>query len=154
KAAGYPLRVLIVDPVNTVARPYQDHSTSQLRAETVARPYQGHSAPQLRAEMVSLFNELRQELTNLILVAEVGGSESEWQFEENIWDTVIRLSWDTKDGYTQGVVEITKSRYQGEQRGRHSFSIRPGQGIAIFPSPAAVSAGLSAREVRFPSRDR
>jgi KaiC/GvpD/RAD55 family RecA-like ATPase len=132
RLSAYPLRVLIVDPVNSVVRP-------------------ARSPASLRAEMVETFNELKGQGTNLILVAEERVPELDLHFEENIADTVIRLSSEARHGYTQRVFEITKSRYQREQRGKHSFSIRPSEGIAIYPSPAAVSARLSARAIRPPN---
>lgn len=127
----YPLRLIVVDPVNSIYRDREDH-TGELRSKTM-----------------KLFEEAKRQGTNVWLIAEEGSDpKNELLYEQNIADTVIRLSLHEDQGYTQRYIEVTKSRLQREQRGRHPYSIRSGSSIRVFPSSAAVSARIRARSVR------
>lgn len=132
--SGYPLRLISVDPINSIDLQKKDQS--QIRADTLAK-----------------FDAIELYGTNVLLVAEEGTDpEKRFVSEENIADTVIRLSIDNnKHDYAYRYFEIKKSRFQREQRGEHHFSIVPGEGINISPSSAAVRAKIRARRVREPS---
>jgi KaiC/GvpD/RAD55 family RecA-like ATPase len=125
----FSLRVLVADPINSIV---QDDFTSRIR---------------LRKEVVDSLNEIKMGGTNVILVSEEESDpEHRLQFEQNLADTAIRLSIERRHGYSQRYFEITKSRHQREQRGEHPFSIRPGKGLQIYPSTAAVSARIAPRK--------
>lgn len=129
---NFSLKLVVVDPVNAIVRdPSRNH--------------------EVRAETLGLFEEAKEAGCNIWLAAEeahISGGDS--LHEQNIADTVIRLSVDRLGGYTQRYFEITKSRFQREQRGKHAFSIVPGSGFRIYPSSAAVSAKLRPRGIRAP----
>lgn len=132
----YPLRVVSVDPINSISRHDQEPA-------------------ELRALVFEKLNEVREAGTNVIFVAEEESNpqghsqsgQSTTAFEQNIADTVIHLSINKQqnNNYAQRYFEITKSRYQREQRGEHAFSIVPGKGFRIFPSTAAVRARMYTR---------
>lgn len=131
KLRPYVLRLLVVDPVNSIMKTERKDAT------------------ELRAQTLDVINQVERMGTNVLLVAEDEvGSRREFSFEEKIADTVIRLSIDTRHHYAQRYFEITKSRLQREQRGEHPFSIVPGVGINIFPSAASVRARIRARGFR------
>lgn len=129
----YPLRMISVDPINSVS--IRDRQQTDLRAFVVEK-----------------LREIRKFGTNVLLVSEEGSSpENELHFEQNIADTVIHLSINKQqqhNNYAQRYFEITKSRFQREQRGEHAFSIVPGTGFRIFPSTAAVGARMYTRGAR------
>lgn len=133
------LRLLVADPVNAVCRPEQD----------------GRGKTFLRGETVEMFRQVKQMGVNLLLVAEESEDVREELFlqdnvadVENIADIVIRLSVEEVYGYSQRYFEIRKSRLQREQRGRHPFRIRSGEGIEIYPGSAAVAARVVGRAFR------
>ena len=123
----YPLRLLCVDPINSVGR--EDRA----------------SVTDLRKMTMDVIGQLKMSGTNVLIVAEEGDPDNQLLFEQNIADTVIGLSIDRQHEYDQRFIEIMKSRFQREQRGRHFFSIVPGEGIRISPSSAAVSARIRQR---------
>jgi KaiC/GvpD/RAD55 family RecA-like ATPase len=130
---GYPIRLIIVDPINSVVRGGGKHLA------------------ELRAVMVHALAQLRELRANVVLVAEESENrKDDLYFERNIADVVIRLSVEEHHHYAQRYVEIAKSRLQREQRGRHPLGIVPGRGIAIYPSSAAVSARIRTRAPREP----
>ncbi len=126
----YPLRLIIVDPISAMS--------------------QGGSGPitEKRGRMLRMFESVKREGTNIWLVAEEGLPSEEMPYEQNIADTVIRLSAEIRHGYSQRYIEITKSRLQREQRGRHAFTVGPGKGITIYPSSASVRSRLRKRSER------
>ncbi len=127
----FPIRLIVVDPVNAIRR---EKDPSSLRSETL-----------------DLLTAVKDSGTNIWLIAEEqADKENETFYQQNIADTVIGLSFEPVSGYSQREFEITKSRLQREQRGKHPYSIIPGKGIAIFPSPAAVHARIRPRSVRTP----
>lgn len=132
--SGYPLRLISVDPINSID--LKEKGQSQIRAETLDK-----------------FDAIESNGTNVLLVTEEGTDpEKKFMSEENIADTVIRLSVDTQHDYAHRYFEIKKSRFQREQRGEHPFSIVPGEGIKIFPSSAAIRAKIRTRRMREPHR--
>lgn len=132
----YPLRLISVDPVNSVHRGDDSVPTTLLRDK-----------------MMEMIDKVKQSGTNVMLIAEEGSDpRNELLFEQNIADTVIHLSIKPRHEYAQRYFEITKSRLQREQRGIHPFSIRQDVGISISPSSAAVSARISQRRQRPPEQ--
>lgn len=132
KYESYPLRLAIVDPMNAIVR----------------------EAPvgKLRSQTFRMLEEAKTGGVNIWLIAEDAATaqSGEVVYEQNIADTVINLFVEERSGYSQRYFQITKSRFQREQRGKHPFSIVPGQGISIFPSAAAVSARIRPRTIRAP----
>jgi KaiC/GvpD/RAD55 family RecA-like ATPase len=130
----YPLRLIIVDPINAI-----------VRGKDV-------DVQKLRADASEMFEEAKQKGVNVWLTAETETGQSEdllaWQ---NIADTVFYFALSDDHGYVQRYFEVTKSRLQREQRGRHPFSIESGSGLVISPSPAAVRARLQPRRVLPPT---
>jgi KaiC/GvpD/RAD55 family RecA-like ATPase len=127
----YPLRLIIVDPVNAIAQ---------------------SGSEDLRTDTLDLFKRAKDSGTNVWLIREERSERAQpYCYEQNIADTVIRLSSKEEHGYAQRYIEVLKSRLQREQRGRHAFSIVPGEGISIYPSSAAVSARIRPRTVRPPA---
>jgi len=132
--SGYPLRMISVDPINSI-------------------DLKGKGPSQIRAETLDKFNAIELHGVNVLLVTEEGTDpKKRFMSEENIADTVIRLSVDTQHDYAHRYFEIKKSRFQREQRGEHPFSIIPGEGIKIFPSSAAIRAKIRTRRMREPNR--
>jgi KaiC/GvpD/RAD55 family RecA-like ATPase len=131
------LRLLVADPVNCISRV---NETDLVK---------------LRAETRKAIEDVKRLGTNVMFVAEETSGHEFFTydsatsgtpaFEENIADTVIRLSCKKGFDYTQRYFEITKSRFQREQRGEHPFSIIPGEGIHIVPSSAAINARIKLR---------
>lgn len=135
RLAAYPLRLIIVDPVNAISRGGEE------------------SVPELREKAVELFKNAKKNGVNVWLVAEENTDrETELHYWQNIADTVVRLSVDEYHGYTQRYIEIRKSRFQREQRGKHPFSLVPGVGLAVSPSTASVWARLRFQPILQPSR--
>ncbi|HEX6288064.1 MAG TPA: ATPase domain-containing protein [Herpetosiphonaceae bacterium] len=132
----YPLRLIIADPVNSIAR--GDRGERSEPPDVAA----------LRARTMDRIEVVNKAGTNVLLVAEEGNDPvDELLFEQNIADTVIRLGVDDRSGYDQRTFEIMKSRFQREQRGEHPFAIKPGQGISIFPSSPAVMSRIRSRSL-------
>ena len=125
--SSYPLRLLVVDPINSISRDKQ--------------------AAELRAKLLNLFESIKGRGTNIWLVGEETSKE-DGLVEQSIADTVIRLNSENVHGYSQRYIEITKSRLQREQRGKHAFSIQAGLGLTVYPSSAAVRAKLQKRTLR------
>lgn len=123
----YTLRLLTVDPINSIQR-----GKTNLTA--------------LRAQTLKVIEDIKRAGTNVLMVAEGDANKGdELLFEQNIADTVIHLSVDNEHGYAARSFEVKKSRLQREQRGKHPFSIVPGVGWRVFPAPAAVSARTRSR---------
>jgi len=131
---SYPLRLVVVDPVNSV---YVEKKGSE----------------QLRRDTLEVISRIKATGTNILLVAEEESHPAKrLRFEHNIADTVIHLSVERDHGYAQRYFSILKSRLQREQRGDHPFSIKAGSGINIFPTSAAISARIRTRDVLPPER--
>lgn len=128
---NYPLRLLCVDPINSIHKIEGDNI-------------------KLRGKMVDAIQKMKAFGTNILLVAEKHDDEPV-KFEENIADTVIQLSIKESPDYFQRYFEIKKSRLQREQRGIHNFSIISGNGFHISPSTAAVAARIQSREIESPA---
>ena len=127
----YPMRFIVVDPVTALQRNDTLHAN--------------------RAAMLRLFEQAKNAGTNVCLIAEEGSEFGEDSvFEQNISDTVIHLSLKERYGDVQRYLEITKSRLQREQRGKHPYRILPGTGIEVYPSAAAVADRIASRRLRQP----
>jgi len=139
---SYPLRLIIADPVNSVL----DVKTHDQEA---VNPYPGeHPISQRRSKTMAMFERVKQQGTNILLVAEEIKKEHDpLDFVQYIADTVINLSVDRRENYAQRYFEILKSRFQRELRGEHPYSINSGKGICIYPSSSAVSARLRPRHL-------
>lgn len=121
---NYSLRLLCVDPISSISRTGMEDRTKQRSV--------------MRKSLETIKNKRG---VNVILVGEAGDSGTgRLPFEQNIADTVIHLSVHKRHHYAHRYFEITKSRLQREHRGEHSFSIRPGEGLRIYPSAAAIYA--------------
>jgi KaiC/GvpD/RAD55 family RecA-like ATPase len=134
----YPLRLLSVDPINSLV----------IRREKKTKS-------QIRAEVLNTFEQVERQGVNILLVTEesTDPNKNDVLSEQNIADTVIRLSLGRPQDYTHRYFEIEKSRIQREQRGRHPFSIVPGRGIRIMPSSAAMRARIRNRSILAPGSD-
>jgi KaiC/GvpD/RAD55 family RecA-like ATPase len=126
----YPLRMLAVDPVNAITRANRDPSD-------------------YRERTIVALEKLKRERTNIWMnVEESPGPGSEHLFEQNIADVVLRLSVSEEHGFTQTYMEVTKSRLQRQQRGRHPYVIQTGRGITISASSVSFADRIRARSVR------
>ncbi len=128
---GYSMRLMIVDPVSALS--------------------QGAEQPtEKRARMSRLFEDAKTSGVNIWLVTEESFLSGDASYAQNTADTVIRLFSEMRHGYSQRYIEITKSRLQREQRGRHALAIVPGVGLTVYPSSAAVRARIRMRSERMP----
>ena len=126
----YPLRMVAIDPVNAISRAKKD-------------------ATEYRERTISVLEQLKRGRTNVWMnVEESPGSNGEHMFEQNIADVVLRLSVSEDYGFMQTYMEVTKSRLQRQQRGRHPYVIQSGRGIAISPSSVSFADRTSGRRVR------
>ena len=127
---AYSLRLIVVDPISAMA-------------------YNGHpDKSENRRRLLEVFESVKRAGTNIWLISEESSSQDALLSEQNIADTVIRLSNENRHGYSQRYIEVTKSRLQREQRGKHAFTVGPGRGITIYPSSAAVRSRLRMRSDR------
>ncbi len=123
----YPLRLLIVDPINT----FSHSTTDQTNGREMTR---------------SLFEAAKKANVNTWFVSEkTANAHLPERFEENIADTVIHLDTETVAGQKRRYIEVTKSRFQRESSGRHTLSIGSKSGIKIFPSSSLIHEFISTR---------
>lgn len=116
----YPLRLLIVDPVN-------------------ALQYDKPQDQDPREKIRSLFRAAREARVNVWFTSEtLEGRSDPDRFEENIADTVIRLGVEPIHRVQRRYIEITKSRMQREQPGRSALVIESGSGIRVDASFSAI----------------
>lgn len=117
----FPLRLVVIDPLNSL-----------IVNEKASRK-------QLRARAVRFLQAAKRSRVNIWMACERAGDEDFLEgFEEKIADTVLHLGFESHGQYRRRFIEVTKSRLQREQSGRHSLFIR-GTGLQIFPSSIAVS---------------
>jgi len=127
----FGLRLLVVDPINSILG------------------WDSPDASEVRMRIMKRIERIKRAGANLIMVAEDDASlQNPVRFIENLADTVIDLSVERKHGYSQRYIEVLKSRLQRDQRGRHPFSIKAGQGVTVFPSSAAVLARIRNRRFK------
>lgn len=132
------LHLLCIDPVNAVL------DADDISPEHIARN-----------RVAELIGGLTRRGYNVVAVLEdrLDGSVPA-AYLENLADTVLQLSVDDQDdrlahGYARRRIEVLKSRYQREQRGRHPFSIRSSTGIHVFPGTPAFRIRNRARSIKF-----
>ncbi len=130
----YPLRLLLLDPLNAIVRTKRN-------------------VDEERKRVLAVFEELKKTGTNVWMNAEESpGSAPDHFFEQNIADTVIRLSVLEELGYTQTYMEVTKSRLQRQQRGRNPYTIQSGRGLVVSASSVSFADRIRARRVRVGTR--
>jgi KaiC/GvpD/RAD55 family RecA-like ATPase len=150
KNDSFSLKLAVIDSINAVCQ----------KPIINVRDVTNKSADQKTNSIsTSLRKEVRQGLDkctvdgmNVLLLEELTDQapENNYSLVRNIADCVIELSVDcptaySSHGYARRHIEILKSRFQRDQRGRHSFSIAAPDGIVVTPSPPAVNARLSKR---------
>lgn len=119
---AFPLRLIIVDPINSVLA----------RSEELQ--------PDGRRKLLDVFDRAKQRGINICLTRERAGDiDRDPPFEENIADTVLHVATARTDSALRRSIEVRKSRLQKEEPGRHDLSMRQGAGIRIFPSSASVA---------------
>ncbi|HKQ69244.1 MAG TPA: ATPase domain-containing protein [Polyangiaceae bacterium] len=152
--ATHPLRVLCVDPVNSIYRSLGAPHASSTEAPDGGGGADWRELPSVmqRKRFLDAITLVKANGTNVILVAEENADPNQAWFEENIVDTVIHLTEVTLHGYLRRFLEISKSRFQREQRGAHPYSIRPTVGLQVFPSAAAVDTRTRTRRTLKPTR--
>lgn len=124
--AGYPLRLLVVDPVDAfLGRPASNSG-------------EGPESRLSRQRTHELFNFAKQWGVNLLLTTEVeSGSVRADHFIENTADTVIHLSRKTTEATVTRSLEVTKSRLQKQLPGPHALLLDE-KGLRVYPSFAAI----------------
>jgi KaiC/GvpD/RAD55 family RecA-like ATPase len=121
-----PVNLLVVDPLNALGGEENGRLTSE----------QG-----VRAATHHLIESAKKNHANLVLVVEDDAkAEGQFGLAQNVADVVVRMAVKQRHSYSMRTIEIGKSRLQREQRGEHSFSIVPGQGIHVYPSAPSVLA--------------
>jgi KaiC/GvpD/RAD55 family RecA-like ATPase len=126
---SYPLRLLVIDSLNGLA----DDSERQPERKALHKAFRALAAMGVNTIIIEEENESGATLT----------SE-----DENLADTVIRLSVATESRYWKRRIQIKKCRFQREQRGEHHFSIASDKGINVVPSTAAVRTRVAQRRAR------
>ncbi|MFZ2404247.1 MAG: ATPase domain-containing protein, partial [Methylobacter sp.] len=126
KVELYP-KLIAIDPVNAI-RGVADKETATLR-QTSRR----------------LLEKVRKEGFCTLLVAEESSREESFLFEENLCDTVIRLTVSSEE-YKRRLLEVQKSRIFPCVRGENRFVIRRGKGIRVYPSGAAYASAKRDRQ--------
>lgn len=124
----YPLRLLVVDPVNAFIQP-------------------DASAVEMRSRTRQLFERAKFERVNVIFTSEQSSSDQAGAhgFEENIADSVIRLGIEHAHSQTQRYIEVTKSRMQRQFPGRHAVTIQSPGGFHVYPSSAFFARAAPSR---------
>jgi KaiC/GvpD/RAD55 family RecA-like ATPase len=148
-------RIVVVDSLNAVRReffsdefptdvdPKAENSSTETKGPNEAESRTRRSARKNDPEFRRLvLKELRSSTslgTNVVLLSEE--DDLTWVgFGEDISDTVVRLYGPTEDrsavdpqfpGMSHRSISISKSRYQKEHSGFHSFEIKPGTGFRI-----------------------
>lgn len=125
--SNYPLRLLVIDPVNAFFHPKENDED-------------------IRALTRQVFEAAKRAQVNIWFNSEqLSSSALRYRFEENVADTVIHLGWKTALGQQRRSIEVIKSRFQPEQSGRHGLAIEPGGGVRVYPSSAAIARGALSR---------
>lgn len=131
----YPLRLLVLDSLNSLLDP-ETTSTGQV----------------LRGELHDALRRINALGVNIVIIEEERALGAKpYMAEENLADAVLELSVREELGYSKRYIKIIKSRFQREQRGEHRLSILPGEGIRVVPSPVAVRARIAQRRTRVTS---
>ena len=120
--SNYPVRLLVLDPVNAFLLP------------------EGTST-QVRTAVRGLFEAAKRANVNVWFTSEQMSRDAAEanRFEENVADTVIHLETEYDLDQQRRFIEITKSRFQREHSGRHSFEIHSEGGIHVYPSSSVIA---------------
>jgi KaiC/GvpD/RAD55 family RecA-like ATPase len=121
----YPLRLIIVDPVSVFSQC-------------------GENAEDLRARARKMCESAKRANVNIWFTTD---QLSENRFEENIADTVIDMGSDSQLGQPWRYIQVPKSRFQHEVKGRQALEIHSSHGIRIYPSSALVAEFVSNKQV-------
>ena len=121
----YPLRLLVVDPVNAF---------DQRKSET---------AEPVRFRTREMFEAAKRANVNVWFTSEQMPHDPQDRIEENIADTVIHLGVEVNAyGQQRRYIEVTKSRFQKEYAGRHALVIEREAGIHVYPSASTLTDSL------------
>ena len=130
------LRLAVIDSINAISH----------RSKEDSKP--------LRQSIFDGLEECTANGMNVLLLEELTDQTqyNDYRFVRNLADFVIELTVDSPSiesahGYARRYIEILKSRFQRDQRGRHSFSIMPPDGLRVVPSIAAVRAKVGSRRI-------
>lgn len=128
------LRLAIVDSLNGIEHSEQSNQNT------------------IRSTVSKGLDECTASGMNLLLITEQRNQTrgTNYEYVQNIADLVVELTVEAADapnahGYARRYIQILKSRYQRDQRGRHSFSIKAPTGLEVVPSTAAVQARVAGR---------
>jgi KaiC/GvpD/RAD55 family RecA-like ATPase len=128
--SGYPLRLLVIDPVNALGR---------------------GDDPSIRSQTRAMFETAKNLNVNVWFTSEQPPEHAmQDRFEENVADTVIHVGTDDRFSPPRRYIEITKSRFQHEYSGRHAFSIDPETGLHVYPPASLVSRSVRGTGPRTP----
>jgi KaiC/GvpD/RAD55 family RecA-like ATPase len=127
----YPLRLLVVDPVNAF-------ELTDDRA--------------LRQETRSTLDAARRQNVNVWFTSEERGPAFDMRrFEANVSDTIIQLRVDAAHGQQRRFIKIRKSRYQQEFSGNHALVIDSLDGLQVYPSSQVIKHLIAAKPSRRPN---
>ncbi|HEX3880489.1 MAG TPA: ATPase domain-containing protein [Bryobacteraceae bacterium] len=101
----YPLRLLIIDPVNSLMRSREKDA-------------------ELRAKVTAFLQEAKHAGVNIWLNCERPETEEQDSFEENISDTVLRLGVEWHGVYQKRNLQVIKSRLQRELKRSDAVQIK------------------------------
>ncbi len=123
--SGYPLRLLVIDPVNALGPPARQAAAS------------------LRTRTREMFEAAKHHNVNVWFASEQPPNQSpQDRFEENVADTVIHLGAEDHNGQPRRYIEVTKSRFQQECSGRHALAIEPEGGMHVYPPAATIARSV------------
>jgi KaiC/GvpD/RAD55 family RecA-like ATPase len=123
----FPLRLLVVDPINTVLDEDRTQRTKR------------------RRQLDFLFKQAKRRGVNIWIISERNSERAGEPFEENIADTVLHLGIDRTQPNQHRTIQVRKSRLQREEPGTHTVVMLPHQGIRIYPSSTAVARSTKPR---------
>ena len=150
KRDSFSLRLAVIDSLSAVChRPMANKPDKE--GEPV-KQFPAADAFSLRRDVNKGLEQCTVDGMNVLLLDELTdqASENNYSLVRNLADCVIELTVDSpiayaSHGYARRHIEILNSRFQRDQRGRHSFSIAAPDGIVVTPSPPAVNARISSR---------
>jgi KaiC/GvpD/RAD55 family RecA-like ATPase len=147
---SFSLRLAVIDSLSAVChRPMGNKPDKEGES---ANQFLGEDAFSLRRDVHKGLEKCTVDGMNVLLLEELTDQapENNYSLVRNLADCVIELTVDSpmayaSHGYARRHIEILKSRFQRDQRGRHSFSIAAPDGLVVTPSPPAVNARISSR---------
>lgn len=156
------LRIAVIDSLNAIPiipkkAKGKESKTKENSLNTDSNFEQKSNLESERGIRRSLYNGLKKctrDGMNLLLLEEHSGTPNAGDYSNfrNLADCVIELTIDSPDklsshGYARRNIEILKSRFQRDQRGRHIFSISPPYGLRVVPSVPAFKARVGSRRL-------